>query len=125
MCFELTPWRETGTHLLKGAGMEEVQMMLDDHLVKTQAMQMTPAGLVFEKDLVAWLTLLTEVASVVDHWLRVQGRWLYLEPIFGSADIMHQMPREGAVFKEVDTSFRAIMKRTLKHPEVNSSDAVF
>jgi len=39
-------------------------------------------------------------------WLKVQGMWQYLEPIFGSEDIMRQMPKEGALFKKQDAMWR-------------------
>ena len=47
--------------------------------------------------------------DVLDIWLKVQGVWQYLEPIFGSEDIMRQMPKEGALFKRQDGMWRENM----------------
>ena len=44
--------------------------------------------------------------DVLDIWLKVQGVWQYLEPIFGSEDIMRQMPKEGKLFKRQDGMWR-------------------
>lgn len=43
---------------------------------------------------------------------------MYLEPIFGSEDIMRQMPTEARNFKQVDRIWRAIMANTIIDPHV-------
>ena len=47
--------------------------------------------------------------DILEQWLKCQGKWLYLEPIFGAEEIMKQIPREGIAFKEMDTTWRGIM----------------
>lgn len=39
----------------------------------------------------------------------VQGKWLYLEPIFSSEEIMKQIPKEGSAFRQMDATWRNIM----------------
>lgn len=43
---------------------------------------------------------------------------MYLEPIFGSEDIMRQMPGEARNFKTVDKAWRTIMTHTIHDPHV-------
>jgi len=45
------------------------------------------------------------IKDILDSWLKVQASWLYLEPIFGSADIRNQIPVEGKLFEEVDANW--------------------
>ena len=58
--------------------------------------------------------------DVLDYWLKVQITWMYLEPIFGSEDIMKQMPKEGAMFQTVDTSWKKIIKLGVADPKILS-----
>ncbi len=52
--------------------------------------------------------------------MKVQSTWLYLEPIFGSEDIIRQMPVEGARFRKVDSAWRQIMQSCNENPKVLS-----
>lgn len=48
-----------------------------------------------------------------DMW---QGKWLYLEPIFSSEEIMKQIPKEGSAFRQMDATWRNIMAAVKLRP---------
>jgi dynein heavy chain len=116
--FMLKEYRDTGTCIM--AGSEEVQALLDDHIVKSQTMQGSPAIKPFEDRAKAWSAKLVLIQDLIDIWLKVQGVWQYLEPIFGSEDIMRQMPEEGKLFKKQDGMWRDNVKSVLKDVKVLS-----
>eukprot|EP01018_Ginkgo_biloba_P007886 Gb_26557 [translate_table: standard] len=115
MKFEYAMWRDTGTAILRGV--DDLQTLLEDHIAKTQSMQASPYIGPFEDRVKLWLAKLNLVQEVLDEWVQCQQQWLYLEPIFGSEDIMQQMPVEGRRFKVVDISWRKIMDKLMKNPE--------
>ena len=80
-----------GTFILKGGPVEEAQMLLDDHIIKAQAMLASPFAAPFQEQLTPWTAKLTRLQDTLDNWLKCQSKWIYLEPIFGSDEIMKQM----------------------------------
>jgi len=118
LCFELNDWKSTGTYILKGGPVDEAQALLDDHIIKTQAMRASPFAKEFENETGPWEQTLTRLQDIMDQWLKCQGKWIYLEPIFGSEEIMSQIPKEGAAFRDMDKTWRTIMERVKTDPDI-------
>lgn len=87
--------------------LDDVQALLDDHILKSQSMRGSPFIMALGKKATDWEEKLINMQDIMDIWVQVQSTWMYLEPIFSSEDIMRQMPVEGRNFKAV--------KRTIFH----------
>jgi hypothetical protein len=59
-----------------------------------------------------WEKTLSLISEVMDEWLSVQQKWLYLEGIFVGGDIRQQLPNEARKFDDMDKEFHKV--RNLK-----------
>ena len=116
--FDMKPYRDTGTSILSGSCVDEIQTILDDQIVKTQTMIASPYIKPHEVRAKEWESFLLITQDVIDIWLKVQAQWLYLEPIFASDDIKKQMPKEAEGFAQVDFVFRNTVAKCLENPKV-------
>jgi dynein heavy chain len=107
--FILKDWKLTKTYIFHGQSIDEMQTLLDDHLIKTQSMRGSPFAKVFEKEIIEWEAWLQNCVKVIEAWVKVQGVWVNLESVFSSEDIMQQLPKEGQLFKQVDKAWRDLM----------------
>jgi dynein heavy chain len=106
---QIEPYKETGTGILRG--IDEYMALLDEHITTTQAMSFSAFKGPFEERIESWNETLNVVSEMLDEWIAVQKNWLYLQPIFDSADINKQLPAEGKRFATVDKHWRATLSK--------------
>ena len=119
--FEVKAYKESGTYVV--GGIDEIVTLLDDHIVKTQTMRGSPYIKPIEKECREWEYKLKYAQGLLDAWIACQRTWMYLEPIFGSEDIMRQLPTEARRFNGVDNLWRKTLGETFSDPNfMNQAD---
>ena len=46
--------------------------------------------------------------DIIDEWIQVQRKWMYLEGIFVGGDIRTQLPEEAKKFDDIDRTYRRV-----------------
>lgn len=68
--FDYMEWRTTGTTILRG--LDDIQQLLDDQIVKTQSMRASPYIGPFEDRVRLWSAKLNLTQEIIDEWLKCQ-----------------------------------------------------
>jgi dynein heavy chain len=117
LAFTVDPYRTyKDKFILKEVG--DVYQVLDDHQLKLQAMLANRYVGGIRAKVEEWESKLALVQEIMEEWLDNQQRWIYLENIFSAEDIVRQLPGESAKFQMVDKSWKDVMLKAYKKPNV-------
>lgn len=106
---ETKTFKETGTHIIMGASLEEIQALLDDHSMKTITMKGSVYAKTFQAELDRFEEWLSYCMELLEFAVKVQTGWMYLEPVMTSPDILKHLSVEGMKFRIVDEIWRLTM----------------
>ena len=108
---------------------EELTQTLEDQMMNLSSMMSSRFVAPFLDLTQKWEKLMSTISEVIEVWMKVQSKWMYLEAIFiGSEDIRLQLPEEAKRFDRIQAAFKKIMADTQKNPNVAeqcSSDGRF
>lgn len=116
-----TSHHRSNAELVILSSIEDIQIVLDDHLIKTLSMRGSAFVKPSELEVKEWYMKLLRVQSTLEQWGKVQSTWLYLLPIFTSKDIVAQMPAESRLFTQVDNIYKRYMLAIVKEANVLST----
>lgn len=119
--WELVPHR--GGRCLVVKGWENVLTACDDHLSSLASLKLSPFYSPFEATALAWEARIQSLRSVIETWMDVQRRWLYLDGLLSSqspvaSDIRAQLPQEAARFSQADGDLASISRKVAENPQV-------
>ena len=112
---QITPYKETGTGVLKG--IDDLNVVLDEQITMTQTIMFSAFKGPFEGRIDEWNRKLCCISDLLEVWVAVQRNWLYLQPIFESPDINRQLPVEGKKFALVDKNWRSALAAAKTNPK--------
>ncbi|XP_014674920.1 PREDICTED: dynein heavy chain 10, axonemal-like [Priapulus caudatus] len=100
---------------------DEVLQILDDNAMNLQSMSASRFVGPFLNTVQQWEKSLSLISEVLEVWMVVQRKWMYLESIFIGGDIRTQLPEEARKFDIIDKTFKKIMSDTAKRPNIKES----
>uniref|UniRef100_K7FM63 Dynein axonemal heavy chain 10 n=1 Tax=Pelodiscus sinensis TaxID=13735 RepID=K7FM63_PELSI len=97
---------------------DEITQILDDNAVNLQSISGSRFVGPFLSTVHHWEKTLSLIGEVIEVWMVVQRKWMYLESIFIGGDIRSQLPEEAKKFDNIDRIFKKIMGDTVKDPVI-------
>ncbi|XP_036777654.2 dynein axonemal heavy chain 10 [Manis pentadactyla] len=97
---------------------DEIIQCLDDNTFNLQSISGSRFVEPFLQTVHKWEKTLSVIGEVIEIWMLVQRKWMYLENIFIGGDIRSQLPDEAKKFDNIDKIFKRIMGEALKDPVI-------
>uniref|UniRef100_A0A803TD88 Dynein axonemal heavy chain 10 n=1 Tax=Anolis carolinensis TaxID=28377 RepID=A0A803TD88_ANOCA len=97
---------------------DDIIQILDDNAVNLQSISGSRFVGPFLTTVHSWEKTLSLIGEVIEVWMIVQRKWMYLESIFIGGDIRSQLPDEAKKFDNIDRIFKRIMGETVKEPVI-------
>ncbi|KAE8635010.1 hypothetical protein XENTR_v10002490 [Xenopus tropicalis] len=97
---------------------DEILQILDDNAMNLQSISGSRFVGPFLNTVQQWEKTLSLIGEVIEVWMVVQRKWMYLESIFIGGDIRSQLPDEAKKFDNIDRIFKRIMSETVKDPVI-------
>ncbi|XP_039277456.1 dynein heavy chain 10, axonemal [Nilaparvata lugens] len=94
----------------------EILVTLDDNAMNLQSMAGSQYVGPFLPEVQKWEKTLSMMTDVLELWVVVQRKWLYLESIFIGGDIRLQLPEEAKKFDDLDKFYRRVMLEAARRP---------
>ena len=113
--FEVKPYKEVKDLYILG-DVSDVSASLDDSLVTINTVLGSRYVAGIREYVDTWRSKLMYFQECLEEWQMCQRNWMYLETIFGSPDIIRQLPGPAKTFQMIDKSWKVIMKQTNDDP---------
>ena len=73
----------------------------------------------FEEEIAQWDDKLQKLKIILDVWIEVQRKWVYLESIFlGSSEIKEMLINEYTRFKGIDSELTSLLQKVASKPNI-------
>eukprot|EP00106_Octopus_bimaculoides_P013835 XP_014781277.1 PREDICTED: dynein heavy chain 6, axonemal-like [Octopus bimaculoides] len=102
------------TYILGGT--DDIQQLWEDSNINITTISSSKYVGPIKSRVEEWQRQMELFGKTLDEWLLCQRSWLYLESVFNAADIQRQLPSEDRMFRQVDKSYKDIMRKVQKVP---------
>jgi dynein heavy chain len=115
---QIKTWKGVDQPCTLGGNIQDIQEKLEEHLNQLNQMNAMKYVTPFKTEVTDRIALLSDVADVIEKWLKVQTLWTNLVSVFTSGDIARNLPTEAKLFKTIDKIWLKNMERAFETKNV-------
>lgn len=97
---------------------DEVREKIEEDILLLQTVGSSKYARSIKQKVAQWEADLNLVSDVIDVWMQVQRKWIYLESIYSSEDIKIQLQEDARKFHKVHQTYSKVMEATQKDSRV-------